>query len=83
MDKVDDRDERLNDLCDRLGLFPPWKQWRNVIAPITAKRGDISHLERRPPSHLHEVQRDDLFQFFGAAKSFITQPYPKTHRGTA
>ncbi|ELZ89209.1 GTP-binding protein EngB [Haloferax sulfurifontis] len=63
MDKVDDRDERLNDLCDRLGLFPPWKQWRNVVAPITAKRGDISALEEALRSHLHEQSRDDLFKF--------------------
>ncbi|WP_416840204.1 GTP-binding protein EngB [Haloferax sp. DFSO52] len=63
MDKVGDRDERLNELCDRLGLFPPWKQWRNVIAPITAKRGDISNLEDALRTHLHEQGRDDLFKF--------------------
>ncbi|ELZ79502.1 GTP-binding protein EngB [Haloferax larsenii] len=63
MDKVDDKDERLDDLCDRLGLFPPWKQYRNVIAPITAKRGDISNLESALRSHLHEQGRDDLFKF--------------------
>ena len=63
MDKVDDRDERLNELCDRLGLFPPWKQWRNVVAPITAKRGDISTLEDALRTHLHEQGRDDLFKF--------------------
>ncbi|WP_410766470.1 GTP-binding protein EngB [Haloferax sp. DFSO60] len=63
MDKVSDRDERLNHLCDRLGLFPPWKQWRDTIAPITAKRGDISNLNEALRSHLHEQQRDDLFKF--------------------
>jgi small GTP-binding protein len=63
MDKVDDTDERLNDLCDRLGLFPPWKQWRDTIAPITAKRGDISNLTEALRTHLHEQQRDDLFKF--------------------
>jgi small GTP-binding protein len=31
MDKVDDRDERLDDLCDRLGLFPPWQQYQETI----------------------------------------------------
>ncbi|MFC7202766.1 GTP-binding protein EngB [Haloferax namakaokahaiae] len=63
MDKVGDRDERLNDLCDRLGLFPPWKQWRETIAPITAKRGDISNLTEALRTHLHDQQRDDLFKF--------------------
>lgn len=64
MDKVDDRDERLNDLCDRLGLFPPWQQWRETIAPITAKRGQIEPLEEAVRHHLHEAKRDDLMKFF-------------------
>ena len=64
MDKVDDRDERLNDLCDRLGLFPPWQQWQDTVAPITAKRGQIQPLNDAVRTHLHEAKRDDLFKFF-------------------
>lgn len=64
MDKVDDRDERLDDLCDRLGLLPPWKQWQETIAPITAKRGSIDPMTEAVRHHLHEQQRDDLFTFF-------------------
>ena len=64
MDKVDDRDERLNELCDRLGLYPPWKQWQDTIAPISAKRGTIDPLTEAVRTHLHDRQRDDLFQFF-------------------
>ena len=64
MDKVDDEDERLNELCDRLGLYPPWKQWQETIAPISAKRGNISALTDAVRHHLHEAERDDLYQFF-------------------
>jgi small GTP-binding protein len=64
MDKVDDRDERLNDLCDRLGLFPPWQQWQDTVAPITAKRGQIQPLNDAVRTHLHDAKRDDLFKFF-------------------
>jgi len=64
MDKVDDEDERLNELCDRLGLYPPWKQWQETIAPISAKRGTVSALTEAVRHHLHEAERDDLFQFF-------------------
>ena len=64
MDKVDDRDERLNELCDRLGLYPPWKQWQETIAPISAKQGRITALNEAVRSHLHEQNRDDLFKFF-------------------
>ncbi|MEF8855849.1 MAG: GTP-binding protein EngB [Haloplanus sp.] len=63
MDKVDDRDERLDDLCDRLGLFPPWQQWQDTIAPITAKRGDIDALTDALATHFHEQKRDDLLKF--------------------
>jgi small GTP-binding protein len=64
MDKVDDEDERLNELCDRLGLVPPWKQWQETIAPISAQRGTIEALNEAVRHHLHEAGRDDLFQFF-------------------
>ncbi|MFC6836591.1 GTP-binding protein EngB [Halomarina ordinaria] len=64
MDKVDDRDERLNALCERLGLLPPWQQWQDTIAPITAKRGSIDPLTEAVRTHLHDAKRDDLFKFF-------------------
>jgi len=64
MDKVDDDEERLNDLCDRLGLYPPWQQWQDTIAPICAKQGRIQPLNDAIRSHLHEANRDDLFKFF-------------------
>ena len=63
MDKVDDRDERLDALCDRLGLYPPWKQWRETIAPITAKRGDIDALNDALGATFTEQKREDLLQF--------------------
>jgi GTP-binding protein EngB required for normal cell division len=64
MDKVDDRDGRLDEVCDRFGLLPPWQQWRDMVAPISAKRGDIDALEDAVRTHLHEAKRDDLLKFF-------------------
>ncbi|WP_135852331.1 GTP-binding protein EngB [Halorussus salinus] len=64
MDKVDDEDERLDELCDRLGLHPPWKQWQETIAPISAKRGNVEALNEAVKDHLHEAKRDDLLKFF-------------------
>ena len=63
MDKVEDEDERLDELCDRLGLLPPWKQWRDTVAPITAKRGSIEPLQAALRDILHERKRDDLLKF--------------------
>ncbi len=64
MDKVDNRDEQLDAIADRFGLYPPWQQWRDTVAPITAKRGNIEALNDAVREHLHEANRDDLFQFF-------------------
>ena len=64
MDKVDDKDETLNAVCDRLGLYPPWQQWQDTIAPVTAKRGSVGPLTDAIRGHLREQQRDELLQFF-------------------
>ena len=64
MDKVDNRDEQLDAIADRFGLYPPWQQWRDTVAPITAKRGNIEALNDAVREHLHDANRDDLFQFF-------------------
>lgn len=64
MDKVEDRDERLDALAERLGLYPPWQQFEETLAPISAKRGSIEPLTEAVRHHLHEQQRDDLFKFF-------------------
>lgn len=63
MDKVEDRDERLDALCERLGLTPPWQQWRDTIAPISAKRDQLDPLRESLETHLREQNRDDLLGF--------------------
>ncbi|WP_280537671.1 GTP-binding protein EngB [Halopenitus sp. POP-27] len=64
MDKVDDEDERLNAICDRLGLYPPWQQWQGeTIAPICAKRGSMEPLYECLRTRFHEAKRDDLLGF--------------------
>jgi len=63
MDKVDDRDDRLDDLCDGLGLFPPWQQWRDTVAPVSAKRGSIEPLLDCLRERFREADRHDLLTF--------------------
>lgn len=64
MDKVENRDDRLDDIADRFGYLPPWQQWQDHIAPISAKRDQISPLQEAVRTHLHAAGRDDLFQYF-------------------
>ena len=40
-----DRDLALDLICERLGMLPPWRQWPDKIAPISAKRGDVTPLK--------------------------------------
>jgi small GTP-binding protein len=63
-DKIKDIDECLNDICDRLGLPEPWQQWSDIVAPISAKKGDIGSLISVLQKLLHESKRDDLLKFF-------------------
>ncbi|MEI8003964.1 MAG: GTP-binding protein EngB [Methanothrix sp.] len=46
MDRIGkaDVDGALDLICDRLGMMPPWTQWTEKIAPISAKRGQIQPL---------------------------------------
>jgi len=46
MDKVSDPDRTLDMIVERLGMLPPWRQWLDRVAPISAKRGEIEPLQR-------------------------------------
>lgn len=47
IDKVEDLDGVLDGICDRLGLLPPWRQWRDLLVPVSAKTGQgISELRQ-------------------------------------
>lgn len=44
MDRIANKDEALDMIVERLGMLPPWMQWRDKVAPISAKRGQIEPL---------------------------------------
>jgi small GTP-binding protein len=46
IDKVDDVDETLDGVAQRLGMMPPWKQWLEIIVPVSAKKGKIGELKK-------------------------------------
>ncbi len=65
MDKVkaDEYEELLDEVSVRLGLEPPWQNWKHIIAPISAKKGDLKALKGLLRDRLHEMKRDDLFKY--------------------
>lgn len=40
IDKVEKRDKTLDEICQALGLQPPWWRWRDMIVPFSAKTGE-------------------------------------------
>ncbi len=60
MDKVPDRDDRMDDIAERLGLPTPWQQWRDVLVPMSAKREQIEPLREAIGTHLREQGKGEL-----------------------
>lgn len=65
MDKVKENeyDPLLDEIAGRLGLEPPWENWKHLIAPISVKKGDLKSLKILLKDRLHEMKRDDLFKY--------------------
>ncbi|MDR5656610.1 GTP-binding protein EngB [Halodesulfurarchaeum sp. HSR-GB] len=64
IDKVEDRDQRLDEIADRLGMMPPWTQWQDIIAPISAKQGRIQALQDAVNAQFEAAKQEELKQFF-------------------
>jgi GTP-binding protein EngB required for normal cell division len=65
-DKIKDKelDATLDKICDKLNMLPPWRQWIDTVAPISAKKGDLKALKSLIRQRLHNEKRDDLFKYF-------------------
>jgi len=52
----DDRDAVLDELAEKIGLPPPWRQWTDVIVPISANTGEgVSELKKLIRQKMHEL----------------------------
>jgi GTP-binding protein EngB required for normal cell division len=61
----DEREDVLNDICEKLGLLPPWRQWVDIIAPISAKTGEgVLELKRLVKRRLSELGQERLRRYF-------------------
>lgn len=66
MDKIVDPDSSLDSIVDRLGMHPPWRQWLNRVAPISAKKNEVVALREIIRKKLHGEKRDDLLAYIKA-----------------
>ena len=62
--KNDELDSMLDGVTEKLGMLPPWRQWIDMVAPISAKKGEIKPLKSIIRQKLHSEKRDDLFKYF-------------------
>lgn len=58
-------DEILDRICVELGLDPPWKQWLDVIVPISAKTGGgIDDLDKLVRKRFEDAGKEELLKYF-------------------
>jgi small GTP-binding protein len=46
MDKIRDPDQAIDYIIECMGLLPPWRQWPDVVAPISGKSGEVESLKK-------------------------------------
>lgn len=63
VDKIKDIDNVMDGVAVRLGLLSPWRQWLNILAPVSAKKGDIKAVTVLIRNRIHDLGRDDLLKW--------------------
>jgi len=63
VDKIKDIDNVMDGVAVRLGLLPPWRQWLDILAPVSAKKGDIKAVTVLIRNRIHDLGRDDLLKW--------------------
>jgi len=62
---LNERDEVLDDICDKLGMSQPWRQWLDVVVPMSAKTGEGAlELKKLVKQRLNELGQGRLGRYF-------------------
>jgi len=57
-------DVTLDGICLELGLDPPWRQWLDVIVPVSAKTGEgIDDLDKLLRQRFRETGNEELLRY--------------------
>jgi len=60
----EERDMVLDETCEKLGLQPPWRQWLDTIAPISAKSGEgVKELKKLVKQRLSKLGQERLQRY--------------------
>jgi GTP-binding protein EngB required for normal cell division len=61
----DERDELIDSICERMGLLPPWRQWLDVVAPVSARTGEgLRHLRHLIEIRLRRKKLEQYMRYF-------------------
>jgi GTP-binding protein EngB required for normal cell division len=60
----DERDDVLNNICEKLEMSPPWRQWSDVLVPMSAKTGEGAlELKKLVRQRLGELGQERLWRY--------------------
>ena len=60
----EERDEVFDKICEKLGLQAPWRQWLDLIVPISAKTGEGMHeLKKLVGGRLRALGQERLLKY--------------------
>lgn len=60
----DERDEVLDNVCEKLSMPQPWRQWDDVVVPLSARTGEgIPELKRLVRRRLCELNQERLLGY--------------------
>lgn len=66
-----ERDGVLDDICEKLDMSPPWRQWLDTVAPVSAKTGEgVPELRRLVGDRLKTSGQEHLLKY-------LRKPSPK------
>ncbi len=64
----EERSALLDGICEKLGLPPPWKQWPDVVAPVSAKTGEgVRELRKLAGERLRASGQGHLLKYLKKA----------------
>ncbi len=60
----EERDDVLDNVCEKLGLLKPWRQWLDVVVPISAKTDEgVPELKKLIGKRLRALGQEHLLRY--------------------
>jgi GTP-binding protein EngB required for normal cell division len=57
IDKIKDIDSTMDGIALRFEMLPPWRQWLDMLVPVSAKKGNVSALSTMIRDRIHNIRK--------------------------